>query len=313
MHAHTCTHTHNPSVRPCIHLDEAARKDARRRSICWAIATTGQGLDTEMLARCVDIALASDVADSPKTDPRRGQQQHPPPQRRRAGGQQLFSLGINHMQGHYRSLLRVRACMALMAPGTQRGVCDGTDGLSGGWDPMHSGFGPAPEAMAHGMWQDSETWGRTRLYKERARSKILYGMYVHSLFLIHPSIHPSLHPSIHPCIHPCIHASILWPSGPGDGDLDRWVASAIARCNQRLHCTGLPGSLRPVIADDLRERAVTKQLDQAALAQGKADVTPDDVCRLHAGAATGERTLWQFILPPPLLTTTSPMRTSPLQ
>eukprot|EP00439_Symbiodinium_sp_Y106_P052843 s396_g7.t1 len=120
------------------------------------------GLDTEMLARCVDIALASDVADSPKTDPRRGQQQHPPPQRRRAGGQQLFSLGINHMQGHYRSLLRVRACMALMAPGTQRGVCDGTDGLSGGWDPMHSGFGPAPEAMAHGMWQDSETWGHRR-------------------------------------------------------------------------------------------------------------------------------------------------------
>ena len=39
---------------------------------------------------------------------------------------------------------------------------------------------------------------------------------------------------------------------------------------------------------------MTKQLDQAALAQWKADVTPDDVCRLHTGAATGARTLWEL-------------------
>ena len=86
----------------------------------------------------------------------------------------------------------------------------------------------------------------------------------------------------------------LWPSGPGDGDLDRWVASAVAGCNLRLHDAGLPSSLRPVITNGLQESAVTKQLDQAALAQRKADVTPDDVCRLHAGAATGARTLWEL-------------------
>ena len=74
--------------------------------------------------------------------------------------------------------------------------------------------------------------------------------------------------------------------------------------------TTLDCSLRPVITNGLQESAVTKQLDQAALAQWKADVTPDDVCRLHTGAATGARTLWEL---PPRLTTTSPMRNSPLQ